>query len=101
MQAWIREARTKKGMSQRELAKAVGVSQPTIALLETADILSSAWAEFFRFPPGGDGKPADCLIFDAFIVASPAKCFVLMEWFYSEYFLNYVAVTVRAGRAVH
>ena len=72
-----------------------------VSLLETADILSSAWAEFFRFPPGGDEKPADCLIFDAFIVASPAKCFVLMEWFYSEYFLNYVAVTVRAGRAVH
>ena len=39
MQAWIKEARTRKGMSQRELAKAVGVSQPTIALLETADIL--------------------------------------------------------------
>ena len=35
----LRENRIAKGLSQSELAKAVGVTQTTISLLETADIL--------------------------------------------------------------
>lgn len=50
-QRWIRDERTKRGYTQRELAQRIGSSQPSIAMLESGRMTLSAFhkaAELFQ-----------------------------------------------------
>ena len=51
-QRWIRDERTKRGYTQRELAQRIGSSQPSIAMLESGRMTLAAFhkaAELFQF----------------------------------------------------
>ena len=50
-QRWIRDERTKRGYTQRELAQRIGSSQPSIAMLESGRMTLAAFhkaAELFQ-----------------------------------------------------